>query len=254
MQPVPQCHAIQHWSQNEQEGGFWLLNITVDNLPTPQQQKGEKLSPPPLAIEFGCQFRLENSDYPLFLFQKNQTKQQTTLQLLSKHPLPNTPPSHLNITPATPAYQAMVTTCQTANNVILLGSELHIANLFYLAKIRSQQPNSQTVALLHSETNFPFKAKPALLMAPNLPPEAIGTSTLLEDWNIPNRLASQQGLAGCFDGALEALFAYWLTEQYNDNRKPWQVIICASNETQKKCLNVSQSFDWIHCLGTHYDS
>ncbi|MCF6345860.1 MAG: hypothetical protein L3J00_05260 [Thiomicrorhabdus sp.] len=230
-----QC-PIKQLSQHQQEGDFWLFNVTVDNLPTPQKQGGV---PPPCftAIEFGCQFAFENSVHPLFLFQQNQTEQQTTLQLLSKHPLPNTQPNHLSVTPPKPSHQQMVKTCQTATNVILLGSELHIANLFYLAKIRSQQPNTQTLALLHSETNFPFKAKPALLMTPNLPPEAIGACTLLEDWNIPNRLASQQGFAGCFDGSLEALFDYWLTQKNSriQNEEPWQVILCAPNKTQKKC-------------------
>jgi hypothetical protein len=132
-------------------------------------------------------------------------------------------------------------------NLILLGSELQQANLFYLAKYRSHQPDFQTLALLHSKTNFPFKPKHALLMTPHLPPEAIGTSQLLEDWQIPNRLASQQGLAGCFDGALEALFADWLTQKNStvQANESWEMIVCAPNETQKKCLTISQSYDWI---------
>ncbi len=252
MQPQPDVdmhYPIKQLSQQEQEGGFWLFNVRLNNVSFSEKQgEGNFLPPPFPTIEFGCQFRFENSDHTLYLFQQNHMKQQATLQLLSQHPLPKNAPKCLHVTPATPAHQAMVKTCQTATHVILLGSEGHMANLFYLAKLRSQQPNTQTLALLHSDTTFPFKAKPARLMTPNLPPEAIGACTLLEDWNTPNRLASQQGFAGCFEGTLETLFSDWLTQKNNNiqSNESWKVIICAPDETQKKCLAMSQSYDWVH--------
>ncbi|MCF6298765.1 MAG: hypothetical protein L3J01_02695, partial [Thiomicrorhabdus sp.] len=191
----------------------------------------------------------------LSLFQQIIQQNALNLQFLSDKPLAkDSSPQTLNITPPNSKNHAIIKTAQTAERVLLLGSNLMMANLFYLAKIRSTTAqNQQTLALLHSEDRFPFRVKPALIMAPNLPPEAIGTSSLLEDWNIPNRLTSQSDLPGCFDGTLEELFAYWLAEQHNDCHESWQVIICASNEIQKKCLNVNQPYDWIHCLGIHYD-
>jgi len=231
-------HAIQHWSQSEQEGGFWLLSVTI-----------EKISPPLSELDFGGQFCIEGSTVPLFLFQQTFNATSISLQFLSNQALcDKTQPHTLKITPPTQSsHQATLKTCKTAQNVVLLGSGLNMANVFYLAKIRhSANPKGQTLVLLHNENSFPFRIKPALLMAPSLPPEAIGTSSLLEDWQIPNRLASQSDLPGCFDDTLESFFTYWLAEQNSHSPEPWQVIICASKETQKKCLNVSESYDWIH--------
>ncbi len=231
-------------SQSEQEAGYWLLNVTLNKL---DKEGGENIPPPLSKIKLGDSLQFENSEHPLYLFQQTHSKQQITLQLLSRHPLPTPQPKTLNVLSCLAHSQTLLETCQHTPNLILLGSELQQANLFYLAKYRSHQSNFQTLALLHSETGFPFKPKPALLMTPHLPPEAIGTSQLLEDWYIPNRLASQQGFAGCFDGTLEALFANWLTQKSSTIQasESWQMIVCAPNEMQKKCLAISQSYDWI---------
>ena len=232
-------HVIQQWSQSEQEGGFWLLSVTI-----------EKIYPSLSELDFGSLFCIEGSTIPLFLFQQTLiTEQSVSLQFLSDQALcDKTQPHTLTISPPpTPNNQTIIKACKTGKNVLLLGSGLNMANVFYLAKIRhSANPKGQTLVLLHNENSFPFRIKPALLMAPSLPPEAIGTSSLLEDWQIPNRLASQSDLPGCFDDTLESFFTYWLAEQNSHSPEPWQVIICASKETQKKCLNVSESYDWIH--------
>jgi len=241
-------YTIQHWSQSEQEGGFWLLSVTIEAC----QNNSTKNSPPPSEFDFGCQFCINDSTTSLALFQQTRPESSIILQFLSDQALSNQMEPHtLKITPPIPSNQAIIKTCQTAKNVVLLGSEITIANVFYLAKIRhSANQTGQTVALLHCENHFPFRIKPALRMAPTLPPEAIGTSTLLEDWQIPNRLTSQSDLPGCFDGTLDKFFAYWLAKQNSHNPEPWHIIICASKETQKKCLAVSHSYDWVHCLGT----
>jgi len=245
--PSTHHYTIQMASQSEQEGGYWLLNVVLDRLDRLNKQGGGKFPPPSPEIELGDSLQFENSEHSLYLFQQTHTEQQITLQLLSRHPLPTPQPKRLNRHIAASANQAILETVQHTPNLLLLGSELQQAKLFYLAKYRTHQPHFQTLALLHSDSDFPFKPKPSLLMTPHLPPEAIGTSQLLEDWKIPNRLASPQGLAGCFDGTLEALFAYWLTQKNLtiQTNESWQMIICAPSERQKKCLAISQSYEWM---------
>ncbi len=232
-------------SQSEQEGGYWLLNLTLSRL---DKQGGEKDSSPLPEITIRDSLQFEHHEQPLYVFQQTHTEQQITLQLLSRQPLPSPQPNTLKVLAASSPSQPLLELCQSAPNLILLGSELQQANLFYLAKYRSHQPNFQTLALLHCKIDFPFKPKPALLMTPHFPPEAIGTSQLLEDWLIPNRLASQQGFAGCFDGSLEALFAYWLAQKNSTIQadESWQMIVCAPNATQKKCLMLSHSYNWLN--------
>ncbi|VAW45099.1 hypothetical protein MNBD_GAMMA03-2045 [hydrothermal vent metagenome] len=253
-------YSIQHFSQSEQEGGFWLLSVTLEAIQN-NSKTSQKIFPPPLYEgDLGRQFYLENSNIPLFLFQQNINKQRITLQFLSNQSVSHgIQPKYLDIIASAPtSNQTPLITCETAKNLLLLGSGLHLANLFYLAKKRKTSlQDSCTLALLESkkdnrngERTFPFKVKPAQLMSSNLPPEAIGTSSLLEDWHIPNRLASQQGVAGCFEGTLDELFSYWLTQKNNaiQTGESWQVIICASKKVQQKCLSISQSYDWIHAL------
>jgi len=244
--------TVDDFSQTEQAGGFWLISL---KLPV-----NESL---PEAFDIGSTFWFDNLETPLYLFQQSRSATGNQLQLLSKQAIfANPVPDRVHVHPA--ENTQITAKVNSAPNLMLLGSHLSIATALYLAKHRSQKEaqdkslltnNGQTLALLHSEESFPFVVKPALFMTSHLPPEAIGTCSLLEDWHITNRLASSQGLPGCFDGELHEFFAYWIhsIERQNSTPEKWQVIACTAFETQKKCLETSQSCDWIDFSGIHYN-
>lgn len=251
-----QAYPIDHISQTEQEGGYWLISLKLPSTCFPTQKSSSttlKNSPP--LFHINDQFRLSNSDERLFLFQHTPFSTQHHLQFLGKKKVVTTTSSQLQITPSTLRSPPQI---EPTENLLLLGSELHIAPLFYLAKQRSVHLNAylnadhgekkgQTLALLHSHDAFPFRVKPAQLMSQHLPPQAIGCSTLLEDWKITNRLSNDLGLPGCFDGDLAELFSYWLDQTNQDTLActPWHIIISAPPTIKKKCLTLSQPYDWI---------
>lgn len=158
-------------------------------------------------------------DIPITLFQTAQTPSGPSL-FLSPKPLPTT---LLNSESVYLKYnqneQAQFDFSQQAP-LVIVADEPFIANAFAVAKLRQQAKSASTVILIESET-FPFQLKPARFWAPEMPDEAIGTSELLEDWGMVNRMASSNLIAGCFQGTLIELFSHWVGNQATLNE--WQL-------------------------------
>jgi len=93
---------------------------------------------------------------------------------------------------------------------LLIGGGVGIPPMVFLADRLRQDAHYRPMAILGSEVPFPFKATPSKLMIPGIPDGVIATMPLLEDWNIPCRLASGQGYAGCFEGFVTDLADAWL--------------------------------------------
>src|ERR1700722_18226857 len=68
-------------------------------------------------------------------------------------------------------------------------------------------PSARTVplrplVLLGSDTSFPFRPRPSVIIVPGIPTGVIACMPLLEEWGIASRLASTLDLPGCFEGAV----------------------------------------------------
>ena len=234
---------ITSFSQAEQTGGFWLISLKL-SVASPKAQ----------AFDIGCLFGFDSDNQTLPLFQQTPSESEIQLQLLSQQAISaEKPPEQLFVRQPTikNSSSEILSAALSSPNLLILGSELPMANLFYLAKQRSDLAEGvRTIALLHSQQGFPFAVKPALFMTPDLPAEAIGTSSLLEDWKITNRLASDLGLPGCFDGSLSEIFAFWASNQ--PASEAWKIVACTPLETQKKYLEISQQYSWIDFIGIQY--
>jgi len=66
------------------------------------------------------------------------------------------------------------------------------------------------LVLLGSDTPFPFRPRPSVIVVPGIPTGVIACMPLLEEWGIASRLASTLDLPGCFDGPVAALADIWL--------------------------------------------
>ncbi len=233
----PNTFTIYDWQQSEQTAGYWLISLTLAS---------------PCLFDVGTSFWLDSNPEPLRLFHQELQPNNLKLQLLSRAPIAETiSPSLLHCRPP-----KTTTAIPATGNLLILGSGLEMATLFYIAKQRqSFNASGQTLALLHSEQDFPFIVKPSRFILPEMPAEAIGACPLLEDWKIGNRLASDSGLPGCFEGSLEDLLDQWI-RYHQPEIKPedWQVIGCIPHEMQKKCLAICQSTDWLNFTGVTYDN
>lgn len=182
-------------SQTEQTGGYWLISLQLDSN---------------ILLPYGYQLNLDNRE-PLALFQQKEDE----ALFLSLSPLDNEPDSlisaYLPDNQTTPAWQILskqiVDASQTQSPILLLAKDENIANLLHFAQMNAQQHD--LIAILEATDAFPFVVKPAKFLFEDLPPEAIGACPLLEDWKVPNRLCSLNGLMGCYDGSIEEILQNW---------------------------------------------
>lgn len=226
--------------QFEQANGFWLISLSLE---TPLQF-AEALNKP-----FFLSF---SEDYPLYLFQHADYHPTAQYQFLSQQKLTQ---EALNNAKQLYTYNTSTYELPTLNqSVLILSDAMYMANTFALAKCRQANPvhsQSYTHAILASDQHFPFMVKPARYLMPEMPAEAIGAATLLEDWGVQNRLASTLGLPGCFDGNLLEIFSYW-AESINQNQlsgtitEPWKLFIFANDSVTKDCLQISQNYTWLN--------
>lgn len=236
------CYSLNKpTSQTEQLNGFWLINLALN----------EEIS---LSEGLNSLFYLKDApNIHLVLFQHAKDNPSKHYQFLTQIPLPkdvlkngtllcSEPDSNIGQLP------------EAAQPLLILANNLHVAKAFALTKHRSlNQPHSITNVILSTENAFPFMVKPARYLMDEMPAEAIGACTLLEDWKIQNRLASDARLPGCFEGSLDEILSEWLTAKQVNNQnslaiEPWQIIIFAESEVQKKCLKAIQQHDWIKLL------
>ncbi len=94
---------------------------------------------------------------------------------------------------------------------LLMGGGVGIPPMIFMADILRAHPQWQPLVLMGSEVPFPFKAQPSRFIVPGLDDGVIAAMPLLEDWEIPSRLASLQGYAGCHEGYITDLARQWLT-------------------------------------------
>ncbi len=96
---------------------------------------------------------------------------------------------------------------------LLVGGGVGVPPMVFLAeslKTRRAEAPWQTLVLMGSEVEFPFRARPSQILVPGMPGEAIACMPLLDDWGIASRLASFGGFPGCFHGYVTDLAAHWL--------------------------------------------
>jgi dihydroorotate dehydrogenase electron transfer subunit len=109
--------------------------------------------------------------------------------------------------------------------VLLIGEGAGIARMIAAAEQLREQANPASAAqseaveaggrwkplvLLGSQTPFPFRTRPSIIIVPGIPGSTIACMPLLEEWGIASRLASTSDFPGCFEGPVSALADVWL--------------------------------------------
>lgn len=97
--------------------------------------------------------------------------------------------------------------------------------------------------ILGSEVPFPFTAKPSEIMVPGMPDGVIAGMPLLDDWNIPSRLASLQGYAGTFDGYVTDLARHWLNALTEEQRNEVEIFSCGPHPMLEAVAKLAKEFD-----------
>lgn len=99
---------------------------------------------------------------------------------------------------------------------LLIGEKLGLAPLvFFSQRLLAQFNTRPELFLLGDNGPFPFTPKPSQFILPGIPAGAIACIPLMEDWEIPSRLANEQSIPGCYEGSVVELAAKWLESQVN---------------------------------------
>ena len=97
---------------------------------------------------------------------------------------------------------------------------------------RNRATLSCPLVLLGSDTPFPFRPRPSVIVVPGIPTGVIACMPLLEEWGIASRLASTLDLPGCFEGTVTTLADVWLAS-LNDEELA-QVEVFGSDELARR--------------------
>ena len=109
---------------------------------------------------------------------------------------------------------------------LLIGGGVGMPPMIFLADALRDDASKQPMVILGSEVPFPFKPSPSKIMIPGIPEGVIGAMPLLDDWEIPSRLASLQGYPGCFEGYVTDLARRWLDALDRSTRETVEVFAC----------------------------
>jgi len=238
-QPAANIHLSQ-LKQTAQSGGYWLISAVLnDPIEKVCAYYAVNDCKHPVQNEQACsniqhRFKLSLFDY-----------QFPKLQLLSKQPLRQT---FLDLDALTlTQIEHTLINFEANQTTLLLGHDLGIGPLFYTAK-QIKNNGYKHLALLEASSGFPFAVKPAQFMLQDFPFEAIGGCSLLEDWKIANRLASDLGLPGCFEGSITTLIKPWLVaENQRQAIEPihWQILSFLPEEKQQILTEITRPYTWL---------
>ncbi|QCU90841.1 hypothetical protein [Thiomicrorhabdus sediminis] len=220
-----------------QLNGYWLWQVEIDEQMAAEDLLGQVLS-------LSSDSLPSNQFIETWLFAINGQ----SLQLLSKDA--NHAESTIDETSTWQLSLNRETQSQRLDwqkPILLVAENLAMANAFVIAK-QSQLVQGRCQVILGSEDGFPFMLKPARFIMDMMPAQAIGACTLLEDWKIPNRLASQSGVAGCFDGStLECLSEYLHNCQRFGDLTDLQIVIFSDAENNDDFKKLCQQFSQVDC-------
>jgi len=96
---------------------------------------------------------------------------------------------------------------------LLIGGGVGIPPMVFLSdRLRDDKRATwKPLVLMGSEIPFPFRTRPSQILVPGIPAGAIACMPMLDEWNIPSRLASKADFPGCFDGFVTQLGDAWLS-------------------------------------------
>ncbi len=114
--------------------------------------------------------------------------------------------------------------------------------MFLAERLKEDGNDWQPLVLMGSEIPFPFEMIDSTLPTPWLEAATAGTMQLLEDWNVPARLASLADFAGTYRGYVTDLARAWLTTLSGDEREEVEIFSCGPTPMLKAVAALAREF------------
>ncbi len=109
---------------------------------------------------------------------------------------------------------------------LLIGGGVGMPPMIFLADRLRHTDDWQPFVILGSEVPFPFQPRLTQEPVAGVPSTVNAVMPLLEDWDVPSRLASGQGYGGCFVGRVTDLAQLWLAELDDAVREEVAIFAC----------------------------
>jgi dihydroorotate dehydrogenase electron transfer subunit len=112
-------------------------------------------------------------------------------------------------------------------NTLLIGGGVGIPPMVFLAEtLKDSDIDWQPLLLMGSEIPFPFELAKSKLASAWLPDEISSTMPLLEEWQVPARLASLSDFKGVYRGYVTDLAREWLNAQDKEGLAQTEIFAC----------------------------
>ena len=131
---------------------------------------------------------------------------------------------------------------------LLIGGGVGMPPMVFIAEHcaqlnRENKNNYEPFVILGSEVPFPFTTKPSEIMVSGMPDGVIASMPLLDEWNIPSRLASLQGYAGTYEGYVTDLARHWLKSLTKEQLNEVEIYSCGPHPMLEAVAKLAKEFD-----------
>jgi hypothetical protein len=99
------------------------------------------------------------------------------------------------------------------------------------------------LVLLGSDTPFPFRPRPSVIVVPGIPIGVIACMPLLEEWGIASRLANTADLPGCFEGLVTDLADAWLSSLLPSDLADVEIWSCGPTSMLEATATIARRYN-----------
>lgn len=129
-------------------------------------------------------------------------------------------------------------------NALLIGGGVGIPPMVFLAEtLKDSNIDWQPLVLMGSEIPFPFELATSKLATAWLPDEFASTMPLLEEWQIPARLASLSDFEGVYRGYVTDLAREWLNAQDHVGLAQTEIFACGPTAMLQAVAKMANEYD-----------
>jgi len=127
---------------------------------------------------------------------------------------------------------------------LLLGGGVGIPPMICLSEsIKEEHSGMTPVVFMGSEVPFPFDRKASEMVVNGIDQSVSDCLPLLEEWNIPSRLASLQGYDGVYKGYITDLARDWLNSLNDEEKQQVEIYSCGPTPMLKAVAALAKEFN-----------
>lgn len=126
---------------------------------------------------------------------------------------------------------------------LLLGGGVGMPPMVFLAEELARRDSFSPLVFLGSEVPFPFPLVQSKITPPGIPHDVFSSMPILEEWNVPSRLASLQDYAGCYRGYVTDLARHHIKSLNSAQLDEVEIFACGPLGLLKAATDLAKELD-----------